>query len=129
MGYQLLRRGEVSPTAGTGEQAAPTSGQTITLWSSADNVSASHAGARWKRLVINVYSSHASATDGLKIEESQNNSNWRTLKTYTIAATTYTKNYVAVSAPFVRATYENSANTLTAWEMSVLGDADERSAP
>lgn len=125
-GYVLLRRGVTTVAAGSGEQAKPASGATITLFTSADNQNSSYGGPRFKRLIVNIYSSHASAASGLKFQESVNGSDWRDLVSYSISATTYTKNIVAVSAPYVRVTYENSANTLTTWEMSVLGDVEER---
>lgn len=113
---------------GSGAVAAPASGATITLWSSSGNVVQATQGARYKRLVINVYASHLSAASGLQIDESVDNSNWRNVVSYSIAATTYTKSYVSVSAPFVRVRYVNSANTLSTWEMSVLGDQQERAS-
>jgi len=125
-GYTLLRRGVTSPAAGSGDLAAPTSGQTITLWQSNSNVNSTWGGPRWKRLIINIYSSHASAANGLTIDESVDGTNWRNVTSYTISATTYTKNYVAVSAPYIRVQYQNSANTLTTWEMAILGDTGER---
>jgi hypothetical protein len=136
-GYVQLARGVLTPPTPNPEGyiAAPGSGATITLWQSAPTPSndrrsiGPNRGRRFKRLVVNIYSSHASAVNGLAFQESQDETNWRDVVTYTIAATTYTKNYVAVSAPFVRVVYTNSAAVLTAWEMSVLGDAYERAAP
>jgi hypothetical protein len=130
MSYQLLVTGVTAVTAGSGQQAAPTTGQTKTLWTSDANVpNATATGSRWKRLVINVYSSHASAASGLKIYEKQSaGATYRELTAISVSATTYTKNYIAVSAPFIKVDYENSANTLTTWELSILGDTDERSA-
>lgn len=121
---------ELASTAGgIAAVAAPGSGATVTLWLSTDNSRLAMQTARVKRLIINVYSSHASAANGLQIDESNDGgpTNWRNVVSYTVAATTYTKNYVAVSAPYVRVRYVNSANLLTTWEYSVLTDEDERS--
>lgn len=136
-GYIQLARGVLTPPQPNpeGYVAAPGSGATITLWQSAPTPNTDrrsigpNRGRRFKRLVVNVFSSHLSAANGLVFQESQDEVNWRDLITYSIVAVTYTKNYVAVSAPFVRVTYANSANVLTAWEMSVLGDAYERASP
>lgn len=111
---------------GSAAVAAPGSGATITLWSSSGNEVQSTQGAHYKRLIINIYTSHVSAASGLQIDESVDNSNWRNVVSYTIAATTYTKNFVAVAAPFVRVRYVNSANVLSTWEMTVIGDQNER---
>ncbi len=122
-GQELLAK-----SFGTGAVAAPGSGATITLWASnANNGSVYTTTSLYKRLIVNIYSSAASAASGLTFEESNDGgTNWRTVVSYTIAATTYTKNYVSVSAPYVRVRYVNSASVLTTWEMSVLGDQTER---
>jgi len=113
--------------------AAPASGATVTLWLSTDDRKPQQT-ARLKRLIVNVYSSHVSATDGLQIDEchianadgTPVSTSWRNVVSYTVAATTDTKNYISVSAPFLRVRYVNSANALTTWEYSVLTDENER---
>jgi len=127
MGYIELARCATAAVAGTGIQAAPGSSATITAWSSENNNDSAGRGNRYKRLAVGAYSSHVSATDGLKFEE-KINSTWRTLVTYTLAATTYTKYYIATSAPAVRVRYVNSANVLTEFDLVVLGDTEERTA-
>lgn len=124
-GYVLLRRGQTTAETGSGDLAKPGSGATITLWASNSNVNSTYAGARWKRLIVNLYVSHASVASGLVFAESQDGTNYRTLVAYTVAATTYTKNTVSVSAPYIKITYQNDTNVLTTWEMSVLGDSEE----
>lgn len=124
--YDLLARGVTTAPSSGGTITKPASGATITLWTSADNQNSTNGGRRYKRLALSLYSSHASGASGVSFEESIDGSNWRTLVQYTLSATTYTKYYVAVSAPFVRVRYTNSANTLTTWEMSLFGDEDER---
>ena len=112
---------------GSGAVAAPGSGATITLWSSAGNISVATQGARWKRIIVNLEVSHASAANGLQFDESADGTNWHNVVSYSIAATpTYTKSYVSVAASFVRVRYVNSANVLTMWRMEVLGDQMER---
>jgi hypothetical protein len=113
---------------GSGAVAAPVSGATITLWSSIGNVTQATQGARYKRIIASIYSSHASAANGLSFQESVDATNWREVIAYSISAATYTKSYVSMSAPFLRVRYTNSASTLTTWEMSVLGDQDERAS-
>ena len=123
-GYVLLARGVLSATAGTGQISAPARGATLTLLSTSTTNSAE--GTRWKKLILSAYSSHVSAADGVLFEESIDGTNYRTLVSYTLAATTYTKYYVTVSAPILRVKYTNSANTLTAFELSLMGDPNER---
>lgn len=130
---EVLARGTaVAAPVGTGQISAPGSGASITLWES--NPAATQqqlqgrqpGGARFKRLIVNIYASAASGTNGLDIQESQDGASWRTNTAYTINATTYTKNIVSVSAPFLRVRYTNSASVLTTWEMSVIGDEYDR---
>jgi hypothetical protein len=134
-GYIYLRRGVLTADLNNPQLAIPpTSGQTITLWSSEGTVGPVQAnadrGARWKRIWVNIYSSHASAADGLSFEETNDDGvNWDVNVSYTIAATTYTKVSVAVSAGGLRIRYTNSANTLSAWRFGVLGDSFERAGP
>lgn len=106
--------------------AAPGSGATITLWSSAGNVASATMGARYKRIIVGVYSSHASAANGLQFDVSVDNSNWINYISYSVAATTPTVQFVAMPAPFQRVRYVNSANVLTTWYMWVIGDQNER---
>ena len=117
----------LATSVGNGAVAAPASGATITLWSSDGNANIPTQAARYKKLIINLYVSHLSAASGLQVDESNDGgTTWRNLASYSIAATTYTKTYQTVSAPHVRVRYVNSANTLSTWELSVLGDQSDR---
>lgn len=131
MSYVMLRQGGLTATAGTGRQAAPGSGATITLFDSNANNPGAQRGSRWRRLISRIKSSHISAVDGLKFQESYDGTSWDTLIAYTVPATTaavpYSVYSVAVAAPNVRVTYENSANVLTTWQMTLEGDTEERS--
>lgn len=128
-GYVTLSRGTLTADANNPQLISPPgSGSTITLWSS--EAAVTRRGCRWKRVVANIFSSHASAANGLIFEESSDDgANWQTLVTFSILAATYTKNVVAFSAPGARIRYINSANVLTAWQMSIMGDPEERTAP
>lgn len=131
---ELLARGTaVAAPAGTGQISAPASGQTITLWASSPGgdqqlAGTKPSGVRWKRIIVNIYASHASAASGLDFQESVDGVTFRTNTAYSISATTYTKNIVSMSAPFLRVRYTNSANPLTTWEMSVIGDEYDRAS-
>lgn len=124
---QLLAWGSGTPLS-NGTVGPPASGATITLWSSTGNEAQATQGARYKKLVASLYVSHLSAASGLTFEESVDNSNWRVVLAFSIAAATYTKSYCTVSAPYVRVRYVNAANVLTTWEMSVCGDQSDRAA-
>lgn len=110
-------------TAALGYIVAPGSGATITLWDSNADGTAKSIGFRYKRVIVNVYSSHASAASGLSFQESHDDgTNWDELVAYTVSATTYTKSLVGMSAPRIRVRYTNSANVLTSWRGAVIVD-------
>jgi hypothetical protein len=113
---------------GSAAVAAPGSAATITLWSSVTAGLPATTGARFKRIIVNVIASSASAASGLQFDESVDGSNWDNLISYSVSANTYTKSYVSMAAPFLRVRYVNSANVLTTWRMAVLGDQTERAS-
>ena len=104
----------------------PGSSATVTLWTSDSNGLNTSDAARWKRIIVGIYTSHASAASGLQFDVSVNGTDWRNLVSYSVSATTLTVNYVATAAPYLRARYVNSASTITTWEMWVIGDNSER---
>jgi hypothetical protein len=113
-------------TAAQGVVVAPGSGATITLW---DSGASTKQGERYKRAIVSVYSSHASGTLGLSFQESwDDGTNWDELTSYTISATTYTKNVVAMSAPRIRVRYTNSANVLTSFRGGCIVDEYDNSS-
>lgn len=126
LGYTHLATMALTVAAG-GDQAAPASGATVTLYDSGDTTAALNRGDRWKRLIVSIISSHDSAASGLKFEESNDGgTNWDVVYEVTVSGSTYTKNYVAMSGKRVRVRYVNSANTLTTFRGCILGDPYER---
>ena len=126
-GYRVVgKTGQPINTAGATQ---PASGGVATLYDSTATVK-SNRGSKAKALVINVESSHDSATDGLAISESDDNAaNWKTVytRTYTQAVDGRLKViYKLIGAPDVRVQFTNSANTLTTFRWAVLTDERER---
>lgn len=127
-GYNVLGK--------TGMVIQPASGATAVLYDSTKEstargmLSSSHQGARWKAIIVNLNSSHDSAANGLEISESDDDgAHWDiTYKHSYVAATDvrFKIGYFLVSAPDVRVRYINSANVLTLFRWSVLGDSFER---
>jgi len=114
-----------------GVSTTPGSGSTVTLYDSTVQAGGPRgAGARFKMLVINLNSSHDSAATGVTIDESNDGgANWENLSAQSFTyqtASGYVKTFVKVSAPEVRVKYANSANVLTRWRFSILGDSEER---
>lgn len=110
-------------TAAQGYIAAPGNAATITLWDSNADGRNKSQGTRYKRVIANIYSSAASGTNGLSFQESADDgANWDELASYTVAATTYTKSVVGMSAHRTRVRYTNSAAVLTAFRGGIIVD-------
>jgi len=127
----VIARGSLSPPAGSGETAPPTSGQTITIFDSTANTNnlQGMTAIPFTRLVLSINSSANSAANGVTFEGSEDNgTNWDTMQ----AAQTYstanglTAYDVFVTSPQVRIKYANSAATLTTWRMSLIGVIGDR---
>ncbi len=89
---------------------------------------AAPAGAlRYRRLIWTVYSSHASATNGVSFEGSVDGTNWDLLDQYTLAATTATTYIYHVRTRHVRLVFTNTNGTITAFRASLVGDESSAS--
>src|SRR6478735_2152690 len=120
-GYELLKKLTLA--------GAPGSGATITLWDSSSNNGFIERGRHYKMIIVNIITSADSAANGLTFEESNDGGvTWDVVGTGDSITTAggYTKAYKKVSAPEVRVRYHNSANVLTTWRGSVMGDVMER---
>ncbi len=128
LGYDLL--GRTGAKVNNVDTTLPLSGVTLTLYQSnwGGPPTKLDTGCRFKMLIFNVFSSHASATNGFTVDESNDGgTTWDNLFQATIAASTATKAYVKVSAPELRVRYANSASNTTTFRWSLLGDRRERS--
>lgn len=111
---------------GTGNNAPPGSGATITLFDSAVNTTANLDCLPYNRIQVNVYSSHDSAASGVVFNSSfDQGAHFRQQSTqsYTNATGPASWDYNMKGAN-VQVTYQNSANVLTAFEMEVVGIYD-----
>ncbi len=123
-GYEVLAK--TGAKVNGVDTTLPTTGVTLVLYQS-NLPSAAGRGARFKMLIITLYSSHASAANGVTADESHDGgSNWDNVSTTSLAATTATKVYVKVSAPELRVRFANSANNTTTFRYSIVGDTGER---
>jgi len=67
----------------------------------------------YSQVMVNVYSSHASAANGLSLQFSQDGTNWDSTNTYTVAATTDFSIIVPVTHTYFRLVYTNGATLTT----------------
>lgn len=128
-GIIILRRGIMNPTGGAPEQAQPGSGSTITIWDSSLNTNglSPTRGPQLSRVVLAIFASHDSAADGVKFYLSQDGTNFQLDDQDAYAATDGETTYDwLMRAPHGRITYENSANVLTSWQMSLMGIIGDR---
>jgi hypothetical protein len=128
----VIKRGKLSPNANDGEQAAPGSGATITIYDSTanwNNIGNSRSpGVPFSRLQLNIYSSHDSAANGVVFQSAfGDGTNFRnqSTQTYTNASGPTTYDYLQ-KGDQTKITYQNSANTLSAWEYTLLGIIGDR---
>jgi hypothetical protein len=119
----LIRRGNLAGTGGA--QAAPGSGATITIFDSTAETWCP-TGLPFERLQFNVTSSHDSAVDGVDHASSfDRGANFDTQDEDTYLATDGATSYdYLVKGGHAKITYENSANTLTAWRYELWGIYD-----
>ena len=112
--------------------AKPGSGLTIVIFDTTANSTASGAssssnfGARYKGLIWNLESSHDSAANGMTIDESDDGGlNWSNVYSHSYVQATdgrFKRTHNTLSAPDFRVRYANSANVLTTWRFSLLGE-------
>lgn len=74
----------------------------------------------YNEIRISVIASHASATDGLSIQQSSDNSNWDIIDTYTIAAATGKTFSVPRQARYFRVVYTNGATLQTSFRLQTI---------
>lgn len=78
---------------------------------------------RYASANVSIFTSHASATDGLSIQQSSDGTNWDVTDTYTVPATTAgnAKTYsVQVAAMFLRVVYTNGGTLQTTFRMQTI---------
>lgn len=126
-----IARGVLSPAAGSGEQAPPASGATITIYdsTSTNNGLQFNQAVPFSRLMLTIKSSADGGASGLTFEGSNDNgAHWETMMTAASYTTAGGLTYydVPVTMPQVRIKYVNSAATLTVWEMSLIGVIGDR---
>lgn len=74
----------------------------------------------YNEIRVSVIASHASATDGLSIQQSSDNSNWDITDTYTIPATTGKTYAVPRQARYFRLVYTNGGTNQTSFRLQTI---------
>jgi hypothetical protein len=76
----------------------------------------------YKTITAQAFASHASATDGLKIQVSRDGTTWRDAVSATVTANTLTRIEWGLIYRYVRVVYTNGATTQTAFELFANAD-------
>ena len=71
-------------------------------------------------IVVSIFASHASATDGLSIQQSTDGTNWDHTDVFSIPATTGKTFSVAVQAKFMRVVYTNGATLTSSFRLQTI---------
>jgi hypothetical protein len=123
---QLVRMVEVS-----GSEGSKTVASSRAIVSTANSSTAVLAGGAaftgtseevkdYALIQINVFASHASATDGMSIQQSSNGTNWDHTDAYTIPATTGKVFSFQPAAQYFRIVYTNGATLQTSFRLQTV---------
>lgn len=74
----------------------------------------------YSHIVVSVYASHASATDGLQLQQSTNGTNWDWVDSYTVPATTGKSFSAPVQGKFFRVVFTNGGIMQTDFRIATL---------
>lgn len=75
----------------------------------------------YSSVTVSVFASHASATNGLSVQQSSDGTNWDGADTYSVAASTNKTVSVQIYYPFLRVVYTNGATPTTTLRITTMG--------
>lgn len=101
-------------------QVSTNNSTTSTLTSGSTFTGTSEDAIAFSEIRVSVIASHASATDGLSIQQSSDGTNWDITDTYTIPASTGKVYAVPRSARFVRVVYTNGGTNQTSFRLQTI---------
>lgn len=93
---------------------------TVALGANAVFTGTSEDISKYSEVRVSVFANQVSATDGLSIQQSKDGTNWDTVDTYTIPASTGKTFGVGVSEQFFRIVYTNGATIQTTMRLAVV---------
>ena len=109
------------PTTATGNGVvSTTNSSTALLLLSGTFTGTAEDVTEYSHIVVSVYASHASATDGLQLQQSTDGTNWDWVDTYTIPATTGKSFSAPVQGKFFRVVFANGGIMQTAFRIATL---------
>lgn len=113
---------QVTSFSGSGTQSAISTNNSTTA---ALNAAATFTGTadeitQYASITVGVIASHASATDGLSLEQSSDGTNWDIIDTYTVPATTGKTFGVQCTARYFRVRYTNGGTLQTSFRLQTI---------
>lgn len=106
--------------APSGNYISLNNSSSATLLAAAAFTGTSEDVSNFSEMRISVIASHASATNGLSIQQSSDNSNWDVTDTYTIAAGTTATFVVPRQARYFRIVYTNGGTNQTSFRLQSI---------
>lgn len=101
-------------------QVSSNNSSVATLTSNAVFTGTSEDALNYNEIRITVFADQNSATDGLSIQQSTNNTNWDIIDTYTITASTSKTISVPRQARYVRVVYTNGGSGQAAFRLQTI---------
>lgn len=110
----------IANAAPSGNYISLNNSSTATLTSGSVFTGIGEDVSNFSEMRITVFSDQASATNGLSIQQSSNNTNWDVTDTYTIAAASGTTFVVPRQARYFRVVYTNGGTNQTAFRLQSI---------
>lgn len=110
----------IANAAPSGNVISLNNGSTATLTSGSTYTGTGEDVANFSEMRISIISDVASATNGLSIQQSSNNTNWDIVDTYTIAAATGSTFVVPRQARYFRIVYTNGGTNQASFRLQVI---------
>lgn len=110
----------IANAAPSGNIVSTVNSSVATLTSGSVFTGAGEDASNFSEVRVSVFASHASATDGLSMQQSPDNSNWDVIDTYTIPATTGKTFVVPRQARYFRVVYTNGGTNQTSFRLQTI---------
>lgn len=121
--YTFVSAANPLPVSSTTSVVSTNNSSTATLLSGATFTGTSDDCLGFSEVRINVISDQASATNGLSVQQSSNNSNWDITDVYTIAAATGKVFVIARQARYIRVVYTNGGTNQGSFRLQTILNA------
>lgn len=102
-----------------------TNSSTTLLGSGATFTGTGQSSLSYSALSVEVFSDKASASNGLQIEQSQDNTNWDTIDSFTVSASTNFQTTVNLTGKFYRVVYTNTNSAQGTFRLQTVAQTQD----